>query len=199
MLKPPFVLASVALSLLSGAAHAQKVLTLPPEVRTPAPPKLDPKADAAKAAAFQVAGRKAIAGQYTSVANATVRNDLPDVMRVVAPDFQYYDTTGKIIDRVGYEQLQAETLKKTTKVRFSYTIKSVTWRGMDAVVQAESRFVGVYDYKRFDLRTTSRDYWSAAPRGWMIRQRVDQSIRGFLNGVKVEANPLAPQLTAPVR
>ncbi len=137
--------AGLALFLGSGGAFAQTIVypppgTIPPEVAPKKPsirpvPRATAQPNKTLGAAAQRAARKAIAAQYASVESAALRNKLPGIMKVVASDFQYFDLSGNVTDRVGYERLEQETLKTRTKLRYRYTIKSIEWREGDGIVQ----------------------------------------------------------------
>ena len=150
-------------------------------------------ARAAESAA-QRAGRAAIAAQYRASDAAILRKDVPTLVGQMAPDYKSYEREGTVANRAQNEAaLRAMLSGNYMGIQFQFTkaqskILSLTWRGPDAIVMAQSTLVGTGKRGNKSVRVEvvglAREYWGKTARGWQVRQSVSLQMKRWINGVR---------------
>ncbi len=144
--------------------------------------------------ATQRAGRAAIAAQYRISDAAILRKDVPTLIGQMTPDYKSYERDGTVADRAQNEAaLRLMLSGNYMGIKFQFTkaqskILSLTWRGPDAIVMAQSTLVGTGQRGNKSVRVEvvglSREYWGKTARGWQVRQSVNMEMKRWINGVR---------------
>lgn len=144
--------------------------------------------------AAQRAGRAAIAAQYRISDAAILRKDVPTLVSQLASDYKSYERDGTVADRAQNEAaLRLMLSGNYMGIKFQFTkaqskILSLTWRGPDAVVMAQSTLVGTgtrgNKVVRVEVVGLSREYWGKTSRGWQVRQSVNLEMKRWINDVR---------------
>ncbi len=144
----------------------------------------------------QRAGRAALLAIYKKVDLAMVKKDVSAMTFHLAPDYQgIAQTTGQVLNRAqSIAMMQQLVTGSASGVRLNYTkcstrAISLTWRGKDAIVMAETTAVGKAQKAgraaRMEQVSLTRDYWTPTAQGWKIRQSVESKSSVWVNGKRV--------------
>ena len=143
----------------------------------------------------QSVARRALIAQYQKVDQANLRQDIPTLMSLMAPDFMLHDQTYGSLDRAQTENMMRQSLASIlpgVTVRYSRVqtkFLSLTWRGPDAIIVAHTTAAatgsGYGRTVRIESVGVSRDYWSPTPSGWRIRQSVERESKIWRDGKRI--------------
>lgn len=141
--------------------------------------------------------RREIAAVYVKRAQATVRKDLTLLGSTEAPDYQATTLAG--ITRSREQELEmmrrlVQIIKQLpstqSATQMQTKILSLTWRGPDAIVMAQttvvSRAAQGGKTMRSEAVVTTRDYWSHNSGGWQLRQSVERAGKAWINGQRIQ-------------
>lgn len=141
--------------------------------------------------------RREIAAVYGKRAQATIRKDLTLLGATEAPDYQATTLAGitrnreqelEVMRRMAQIASRLPQTQSTTKMQTK--ILSLTWRGPDAIVMAQttvvSRAAQGGKTMRSEAVVTTRDYWSRGAGGWQLRQSVERAGKVWINGQRVQ-------------
>jgi ketosteroid isomerase-like protein len=135
--------------------------------------------------------RREIAATYAKMARAMMRKDLPTLSAIEAADYQAFT-------KAGLSRSREQDLETTRRLfllvkqfpKMQSKILSLTWRGPDAVVMAQTTPVSIMNQAgktgRMEGVVITRDYWSRSAGGWQIRQSVEREGKVWLNGQRVQ-------------
>lgn len=140
--------------------------------------------------------RREIAAMYVKRAQAMMRKDWTAVFATEAPDYQAVTLAGISRNREQELEIMRRLALITKRLPVQSTSKvqnrivSLTWRGPDAIIMAETTVVGLASHgartARSEAVVTTRDYWSQSAGSWRLRQSVERAGKAWLNGQRVQ-------------
>ncbi|PQV64143.1 hypothetical protein B1R32_107169 [Abditibacterium utsteinense] len=143
----------------------------------------------------QKSGRAALVAIYQKTDQAMVKKDVAAMTFHLAPDYQSFMRTGQVLNRAqSVAMVQQLVTGSASGVKLNYTkcstrILSLTWRGKDAVIMAETTAVGKAGKggrtARMEQVSVTRDYWTPTAQGWKIRQSAESKSSVWMNGQRV--------------
>ena len=138
----------------------------------------------------QKQARREIEADYQKMDQSLMRKDVEGAAAFEAPDYRSFYQSGASLSRaqqIAQARQTSEAVKSVPKVKTK--IISLTWRGHDAIVISQSTVVLMImkgsQLVRAERVGVCRDYWSHNPTGWQIRQSVEKSAKGWVNGKRV--------------
>lgn len=125
-----------------------------------------------------------------------MRKDWTALVATEAPDYQATTLAGITRNREQELEMMRRLTMMTKRLpvqsasKVQSRILSLTWRGPDAIVMAETTVVSTAARNgktaRVEAVVTTRDYWGQSASGWQLRQSVERAGKAWLNGQRVQ-------------
>ncbi|RYG65254.1 nuclear transport factor 2 family protein [bacterium] len=136
----------------------------------------------AKETAKQSTDKKQLTELYAAADRAMVTRNVGELVKQVAPNFQYTAASGQKMNRAQFESMQKMlfNLPGFTPKSCKTTLQKFQWNGSKVSVWATTAYKASIQGSPMNITSQMRDEWQASRHGWQLVKSAE--IKSTMNG-----------------